>query len=64
MKKIRLAMIGAGSRGGWFIRNKFMPTRFNEYSTSKDFSSFEATALRYFRTAWGRSDGKPTGGRC
>ncbi|HUW55066.1 MAG TPA: Gfo/Idh/MocA family oxidoreductase [Planctomycetota bacterium] len=37
MKKIRLGVIGAGSRGGWFIRNKFMPTRFNQYAVSKDF---------------------------
>ena len=37
MKKIRLGVIGAGARGGWFIRNKFMPTRFNEYAKSKDF---------------------------
>ena len=37
MKKIRLGMIGVGSRGGWFVRNKFMPTRYNQYATSKQF---------------------------
>lgn len=37
MKKIRIAMIGVGSRGGWFVRNKFMPTRFNQYKPPGQF---------------------------
>ncbi len=37
MKKIRIGMIGAGNRGGWFIRNKFSATRWNVYTEPKDF---------------------------
>ena len=37
MKKIRIGVIGAGSRGGWFIRNKFTASRYNHFTVPKEF---------------------------
>ena len=37
MKKIRLGVIGAGERGGWFIRNQFTASSFNGFTRPKSF---------------------------
>jgi len=37
MKKIRVGIIGTGGRGGWFVRNKFTATRWNQYAEPKQF---------------------------
>lgn len=37
MARIRIGQIGAGARGGWFIRNKFSASRWNRFKKPKDF---------------------------